>query len=126
MVREASVASHPSAYILDTGEQVDAKACVVVIPLAAVEAGLSLRLRIAETYTAPVSYRLQGNELTFDRSLGPPRNAVVLPPGWRCTTSAIPATVSQLPYGRVRPNHWDDRPEAVDVLLQAKRRIAQP
>jgi hypothetical protein len=144
VVREGSVASRPSAYILDTGEQlkaqemsgaemeaskinageeVDAKARVVVIPFAALQAGQTLRLRIAETYTAPVSYRLDGDELVFDRSLGRPRNAVVLPSGWYCTANAIPATVSQLPDGRVRLDYWDDRPEAADVLLKARRRL---
>jgi hypothetical protein len=143
VVRTGSVASHPSAYILDTGEKlkteemsgaemiaskintgetVEAKDRVVVIPFAAVKAGETLRLRIAETYTAPVSYRLDGDELVFDRSLGRPRNAVVLPSGWYCTESAAPATVSGLPDGRVRLDYWDDRPEAVDVLLKAKRR----
>ena len=144
VVRTGSVASNPSAYILDTGEKlkteeisgaemiaskintgetVDPKDRVVVIPFpAAVKAGQTLRLRIAETYTAPVSYRLDGDELVFDRSLGRPRNAVVLPSGWYCTASAAPSTVSQLPDGRVRLEYWDDRPEAVDVLLKAKRR----
>ncbi len=145
VVRAGSVASHPSAYILDTGEQlkaeemsgaemiaskintgetVEAKDRVVVIPFGPVQAGQTLRLRIAETYTAPVSYRLDGDELVFDRSLGRPRNAVVLPSGWYCTASAAPATVSQLPDGRIRLDYWDDRPEAVDVLLKAKRRVS--
>ncbi len=144
MVRTGSVASNPTAYILDTGqklkteemsgaemvaskinagETVEAKDRVVVIPFTAVKAGETLRLRIAETYTAPVSYRLDGEELVFDRSLGRPRNAVVLPSGWYCTASAAPATISRLPDGRVRLDYWDDRPEAVDVLLKAKRRV---
>ena len=144
VVRAGSVASHPSAYILDTGEQlkaeemsgaemiaskintgenVGAKERVVVIPFAPVQTGQTLRLRIAETYTAPLSYRQDGDELVFDRSLGRPRNAVVLPSGWYCTASAVPATVSQLPDGRIRLDYWDDRPEAVDVLLKAKRRV---
>jgi hypothetical protein len=143
IVREGSVASRPSASILDTGEQLKtlemsgaelaaskinagetapATARVVVIPFAAVHPGQTLRLRIAETYTAPVSYRLDGDELVFDRSLGRPRNAVVLPSGWYVTYSAAPATVTRLPDGRVRLDYWDDRPEAVDVLLKAKRR----
>jgi hypothetical protein len=146
VVREGSVASHPSAYILDTGEQlkaqemsgaamtaskintgdtVDPKSNVVVIPFAPVQPGQTLRLRITETYTAPVSYRLDGDELAFDRSLGRPRNAVVLPSGWYCTASAAPATVSQLPDGRVRLDYWDDRPEAVDVLIKARKRITR-
>ena len=141
-----SVASHPSASIVDTGEvlkteemsgaemtaskvnvgeSVDPAARVVVIPFTALKAGETLRLRIAETYTAPVSYRFEGDELVFDRSLGRPRNAVVLPAGWYCTTSAAPATVTQLPDGRVRLDYWDDRPEAVDVLMKAKRRVVK-
>jgi hypothetical protein len=146
VVREGSVASHPTAYILDTGEQlkaqemtgaemtaskintgesVDPKSNVVVIPFAAVQTGQTLRLRITETYTDPVSYKLDGDELVFDRSLGRPRNAVVLPSGWYCTASAAPATVSQLPDGRVRLDYWDDRPEAVDVLIKARKRITE-
>jgi hypothetical protein len=144
IVREGSVASHPSATILDTGEQLKpvemsgaelaaskinagesapGGARVVVIPFAPLQVGQTLRLRIAETYTAPVSYKLEGDELVFDRSLGRPRNAVVLPSGWYCTFSAAPATVTQLPDNRVRLDYWDDRPEAVDVLLKAKRRM---
>jgi len=145
VVREGSVASHPSASILDTGEQLPARemsgadmvaskinvgetvaptARVVVIPFPPLQAGQTLRLRIAETYTAPASYRLDGDELVFDRSLGRARNAVVLPTGWYCTFSAAPATVSQQPDGRVRLDYWDDRPEAVDVLLKARRRTS--
>jgi hypothetical protein len=144
VVREGSVASHPSASILDTGEQLRAlemsgaemtaskinvgeavapTARVVVIPFDALQTGQTLRLRIAETYTAPVSYKLDDEELVFDRSLGRPRNAVVLPSGWYCTFSAEPATLSQLPDGRVRLDYWDDRPEAVDVLIKARRRL---
>jgi hypothetical protein len=143
IVREGSVASHPSASILDTGETLKTlemsgaelaaskinvgetappTARVVVIPFPALQPGQTLRLRIAETYTAAVSYKLDGDELIFDRSLGRPRNAVVLPSGWYCTFSAAPATVTQLPDDRVRLDYWDDRPEAVDVLLKAKRR----
>ena len=146
VVRKGSTASNPSASILDTGEELHAKemsgaemtamkinageaveadARVVVIPFAAVQAGQSIRLRIAETYTAPVSYKLDGDDLVFDRSLGRPRNAVVLPSGWYCTFSAIPATVSQLPDGRVRLDYWNGRPEPVNVLIKARRRVTQ-
>jgi hypothetical protein len=143
VVRKGSTASHPSASILDTGERLEAKemsgaemtalkinagepveptARVVVIPFKAVEPGHSLRLRISETYTAPTSYRLEGDDLVFERSFGRPRNAVVLPSGWYCTFSSAPATVSQLPDGRVRLDFWNDRPQTLDVLLKARRR----
>jgi hypothetical protein len=143
VVRTGSTVSNPSAYILDTGERLETKemtgaelaaakiqagenvdpaAKVVVIPFPAVKPGQSVRLRIWETYTAPVSYRLEGDELLFDRSLGRARNAVVLPEGWYLLDSSIPAKVSQLPDGRIRLDFWNGRPDAVDVLIKAKRR----
>jgi hypothetical protein len=146
VVREGSTVSDPSAYMLDTGEKLTAKIMtgadlaaqkidageesvkpdtqVVLIPFPPVKKGQSIRLRISETYTAPASYRLDADELVFDRSLGRPRNAVVLPPGWYLTASAIPATATQLPDGRIRLDFWNGRPDSVDVLLKAKRRSA--
>jgi hypothetical protein len=145
VVRGGSKVSNPSAYILDTGEKlpatimsgaevlaaklasddpIDPKGQVVVVKFSPVQAGQSIRLRISETYTAPSSYRIAGDELVFDRSLGRPRNAVVLPPGWYCTANATPATVSQLPDGRIRLDYWDDQPDAVDVLVKARRRVS--
>ena len=144
IVREGSTVSAPSAYILDTGEKlttrimtgaelaaekIDAgepvkpEAQVVLIPFPAVKQGQSTRLRISETYTAPVSYRLDGDELVFDRSFGRPRNAVVLPAGWYLTASAIPAVVRQLPDGRIRLDYWNGRPDSIDVLIKARRRV---
>jgi hypothetical protein len=143
IVREGSTVSDPSAYILDTGEKLPTRILtglelaaakiaaeepvsptsqVVLIPFSAVKKGQSIRLRIQETYTAPASYRLDGDELVFDRSLGRSRNAVVLPAGWYLTASAIPATVTQLPDGRLRLDYWNGRPDSVDVLVKAKRR----
>lgn len=143
VVREGSTVSEPSAYILDTGEKLATRLMtgeqvvaekieleerlkpetqVVLIPFTPVKKGQSIRLRISETYTAPTSYRLDGDELVFDRSLGRPRNAVVLPAGWYLTASAIPATVTQLRDGRIRLDFWNGRPDAVDVLIKAKRR----
>ncbi|HMD40803.1 MAG TPA: hypothetical protein VKH15_16075, partial [Candidatus Acidoferrum sp.] len=147
VVREGSTVSDPSAYILDTGEKLATKLMtgadltaakidagepvkpetqVVLIPFPSVKKGQSIRLRISETYTAPASYRFDGDELVFDRSLGRPRNAVVLPAGWYLTASAIPATVTQLPDGRIRLDFWNGRPDSVDVLIKAKRRASAP
>jgi hypothetical protein len=145
VVRAGSTVSEPSAYVLDTGEKLATKimtgeelaaakidageavaptAQVVVIGFTPVKKGRGIRLRISETYTAIGSYRLEGDELVFDRSLGRPRNAVVLPDGWYLTASAIPATVSLLADGRVRLDFWNGRPDSVDVLIKGKRRVA--
>lgn len=143
VVRSGSKVSDPSAYVLDTGEKletklttgaelaaakidagepVDAAAQVVVVPFSPVKAGQNVRIRISETYTAPASYHLDGDGLVFDRSLGRPRNAVVLPEGWYLTASSIPATVTQMADGRIRLDFWNGRPEPIDVLIKAKRR----
>ena len=107
---------------IDAEEPVKPATQVVLIPFPPVKKGQSIRLRISETYAAPASYRLDGDELVFDRSLGRPRNAVVLPAGWYLTASAIPATVTQLPDGRIRLDFWNGRPDSIDVLIRAKRR----
>jgi hypothetical protein len=89
-----------------------------------VKKGQSIRLRIWETYTTVGSYRLDADDLVFDRSLGRQRNAVVLPEGWYLTASATPATVSLLPDGRVRLDLWNGSPDPADVLIKGKRRVA--
>jgi hypothetical protein len=143
VVRAGSTVSDPSAYVLDTGEKLETQimsgeqlalakidagemvaptAQVVAVRFAPVKKGHSIRLRISETYTAIGSYRLEVDDLVFDRSLGRPRNAVVLPEGWYLIASAIPATVSLLADGRVRLDFWNGSPDAADVLIRAKRR----
>ncbi|HKS76157.1 MAG TPA: hypothetical protein VJQ82_23295 [Terriglobales bacterium] len=143
VVRNGSTVSDPSAYVLDTGEKlstkvmtgaelasakldagetVDAAAQIVVVHFTPVKQGQSLRLRISETYTAPQSYGMKDDELVFDRSLGRARNAVVLPDGWYLTASSIPATVTQMPDGRIRLDLWNGQTAPIDVLVKAKRR----
>ncbi len=142
VVRAGSSVSNPSARNLDTGESLrfdvlkgDAitKANVgatdvtptteaVVFRFAPVTAGGSARLRMSETYTDSARYRLVGDELVWDRGFGRPANAVVLPAGWVLTNSAIPATVSTLPDGRVRLDFINPRPDEIAVLVTARRR----
>jgi hypothetical protein len=143
VVRAGSTASNPSARNLDTGEtlkvetlrgdalpksgveddeEIPPDAEVVVAHFTPVPPGGSVRLRIAETYTDPKSYRLEGDELVFDRTLGRPRNAVVLPAGWLLTASSIPAQVSETSDGRVRLDFINPRPDEIAVLIKARRR----
>lgn len=146
VVRTGSKVSNPSGRVLDTGEAmkvdvltgaklksagVDAgtekiapNQQVVVFRFPAVKKGESIRLRMSETYTAPESYRLESDELVFDRSLGRPRNSVVLPRGWYLTALSIPAVVRQTDDGLTRIDFVNGRPDAIAVLLKAKK--AQP
>lgn len=143
IVRPGSVVSEPSAKILDTGEAVKAEVLtgaklkdagidpreekiardqqVVVFRFPPVKKGQSIRLRMAETYTAPECYRIEGDEMVFDRSFGRPRNAVVLPRGWYVAASSIPAVITQTPDGLTRLDFVNGRPDNIAVLIKAKR-----
>ena len=147
VVRTGSSVSKPSGKILDTGEpmkievltgselkkkgigtdgeQVADDQQVVVFGFPAVKKGESLRLRMYETYTAPQSYRLEGDELVLDRSLGRPRNSIVLPRGWYLTWLSIPAVVRETDDGLTRIDFVNGRPDSIDVLLKARRAAAQ-
>jgi hypothetical protein len=142
VVRSGSAVSRPSARDLDTGADLkweilrgaaitragldvgDAtpQTEVVVFRFPAVPQGGSARIRMYETYTDSARYRLEGDVLVWDRAFGRPANAVVLPAGWSLTNSAIPATVSETGDGRIRLDFVNDRPDAIAVLLTARRR----
>ena len=142
IVRAGSTVSDPSARNLDTGEALKVETLkgdaitkagidigetvgpgseVVVIRFPAVKKGTSVRLRIEETYTDPARYALLDGQLMWNRSFGRPRNDVVLPAGWRLTTSSIPATVSMTDDGRVRLAFVNPRPDSIDVFIKARR-----
>jgi hypothetical protein len=143
VVRAGSSVSNPSGRILDTGQLLPAEILtgaqlkaagidaggesiapdqqVVVTRFPAVKKGQSLRLRLAETYTAPQSYRFDGDELTFERSLGRPRNSVVLPRGWYLTALSIPGVIRQTDAGLTSVDFVNGRPDSIDVLLKARR-----
>jgi len=143
VVRAGSRVSNPSAKILDTGESLKQEVLhapeitaqkldigepvtppteIVVFRFPAVKRGQSVRLRMSETYTDAARYRLDGNELVWDRSFGRPSNAVVLPAGWYVTNCSIPATVTMTDDGRVRLDFINPRTDEIAVFLTAQRR----
>lgn len=142
VVRGGSKVSEPSARLLDTGEALETEtlvaeqarkagllgddagpeAEVVVIHFPAVKMGQTTRIRIEETYTDPSRYGLVGERLVWRRSFGRAFNDVVLPEGWYLTSSSIPATVVRGEDGRVRLSFVNGRPDAIDVLLTARKR----
>jgi hypothetical protein len=143
VVRTGSTVSNPSGKVLDTGEamtvdvltgaqmkgagieaggeQIAPDQQVVVFHFPAVKKGQSVRLRLSETYKAPQSYRLDGDDLLFDRSFGRPRNSVVLPKGWYLTALSIPGVVRQTPNGETRIDFVNDRPDSIDVLIKGRK-----
>jgi len=144
IVRPGSRASNPSARNLDTGETLTAEILkgdaiekagiadpdlkeitpeteIVVFRFKALKTGQSVRLRMSETYTDPERYRLEGEELVFDRTLGRPANAVVLPLGWMPTNSTVPAIVGTMPDGRMRLDFINPRDDEIAVLITARK-----
>jgi len=147
VVRQGSTVSNPRATALDTGAPLtvetlkgdaitkagidtggpvrpDSEAVVVRFPKVA--KGQSFRLRIHETYTDPGRYRLEDGELVFDRSLGRPRNAIVLPAGFYVTNCSVPAMVSETEDGRIRLDFVNARTDEIGVLLTARARAGVP
>lgn len=145
VVRMGSTVSNPSARNLDTGERLAHEVVkgeaitraalrvdsvtpateVVVFRFPAVQAGGSTRVRMSETYTDSVRYRLVGDELVWDRAFGRPVNAVVLPAGWVLTNSTVPGIVSTMADGRVRVDFVNPRVDEIQVVITARRRAAR-
>jgi hypothetical protein len=145
IVRAGSTVSNPSALLLDTGEPLKVETIsgaelkkrgldagepvsdttqIVVISFPAVKEGQSARLRITETYTDPNRYRIEGDELVWDRAFGRPRNTVVLPAGWTVVASSTPGTITQDAEGRQRLYFENNRNDEIQVLIRARRLTA--
>jgi hypothetical protein len=143
VVRAGSTVSNPRAVALDTGQSlvvetlkgeaitragidiggpVTAESEAVVVRFPKVGKGQSLRLRIRETYTDASRYRVENGELVWDRSLGRPRNSVVLPAGFYLTNCSVPAVVSETDDGRIRLDFVNARNDEIAVLLTARPR----
>ena len=142
IVRAGSTVSKPSARNLDTGDtlswqilkgdaitkakldvpDVKPETEIVVFRFPQVVAGSSVRIRMFETYTDAARYRLDGDELIWDRSFGRPINNVVLPTGWILTNSSVPAVVTTRADGRVQLEFVNPRLDEIAVLITAKRR----
>jgi hypothetical protein len=143
VVRKGSTASNPSARNLDTGatlvvetlkgsaitdrkldigEPVTPDTEIVLARYPPVPKGGSTRIRITETYTDPKSYRTENGDIVWERSLGRPRNAVVLPEGYFLTACSVPVVVSETGDGRIRLDFTNPRPDDLNVLFRARKR----
>jgi hypothetical protein len=82
----------------------------------------SVRVRVEETYTDPVGYTVEKNELVWTRTLGRPLNFVTLPDGWMLTAVNTPAVVTLDPQGRVTLRFTNIRNGDLDVTIRARKR----
>lgn len=86
--------------------------------------GQSVRIRVEETYTDPVGYKMDKDELVWHRTLGRPLNLVTLPPGWMLTSLDTPAIISLDSEGRVLLRFTNPRNDELNITIKARRRPA--
>jgi len=88
----------------------------------AIGEGESVRVRVQETYTDPVGYAIEKDELVWKRTLGRPFNDVTLPAGWTLTSVNTPAIISLDAEGRVKLRFTNTRNDELSVVIRAKKR----
>ena len=92
--------------------------------LRAVPDGGAVRLRIDKTYRDPASYTSEGNTITFERSLGIRRNAIVLPKGFELIGTNYPSQVDMEADGRIRVSFMNSGPSAVSHVIRGRRLLS--
>jgi hypothetical protein len=82
--------------------------------------GGEARILIEKTYEDAKSYRVDGQDLIFDRGLGIKKNAVVLPKGYVLETCNYPSQVTQEADGRIRVSFYNITPGEAPLKLRAR------
>jgi hypothetical protein len=104
-------------------EQYDADTVVVQGDLPhALEKGQTARVRVEETYTDPVGYKMDAKELVWTRTLGRPVNFVTLPDGWMLASVNTPATITLDAQERVTLRFTNTHPGDLAVTIRARHR----
>ena len=127
-IRRGSIASDERVVDLATGKELKwelTEGFLKVHLAAPVPKGGQARIRIYKTYEDPASYKTDGANIVFERSLTIRRNVVILPAGYELIGSASPAIVSTQPDGRVRLSFLNDRQDALLVKITARTGGAQ-
>jgi hypothetical protein len=78
------------------------------------------RVLIDKTYEDAATYRMEGADIVFERSLGIKRNAVVLPAGYELVACNYPSQVLQEADGRILVSFWNATPAAAPLVLRAR------
>ena len=97
------VVSGAQAKIDSPNENFPATAHYIKVYLAhAIPAGGEYRLAIIKTYKDDKSYYSEGNRIVFKRSLGIPRDSIVLPAGYEIVSCSVATQVLKEPDGRLK------------------------
>jgi hypothetical protein len=78
------------------------------------------RLSIIKTYRDPKTYTVDGDRITFTRSLSITRNAVVLPAGFELIGVNYPSQVLTDSDGRTRISFWNLGPDPVSLVVSGR------
>jgi hypothetical protein len=81
--------------------------------------GGEARILIEKTYEDAKSYRVEGQDIVFDRGLGIKKNAVVLPKGYVLVSCNYPSQVAQEADGRLRVSFFNVTPGEAPLKLRA-------
>jgi hypothetical protein len=107
---------------IDAGGPVGDGDTVLLAGFPEVTAGRSVRLRVRRAVSDRAAYALDGDELVFAQTVDRPRQTVLLPAGWTVVASAIPVVVDETADGRQRLVYENPRPDALRLLVRARRR----
>jgi len=81
-----------------------------------------IRLLIEKTYKDAKSYAREGpDQIVFSRTLGIRRNAIVLPAGYELIGCNYPSQIVTRPDGRIKVSFMHPGPDAVPLVLKARR-----
>ena len=83
--------------------------------------GGETRLRIDKTYKDPKSYFSEGGQITFSRSLGIKRNAIVLPLGYEFVGVNYPVQIMAEADGRIKASFMNQGPAPVPLEIKARK-----
>ena len=78
------------------------------------------RILIVKTYKDAKSYFREGDSIVFQRSLGIPRDRVVLPAGYELVECNVPSQILPEPDGRIAVSFLNAGPGAAPLVLKAK------
>ncbi len=85
-----------------------------------VATGGEARVHIDKTYVDRESYFTDGSEIVFDRTLGVPRNTVVLPAGYELVSVNVPSQVDTEADGRIRVSFLNSSGLSLRYLVRAR------
>jgi hypothetical protein len=90
------------------------------LPFPVPEGGIG-RLLIYKTYTDPRTYQVNGDTITWVRSLSGYRLGVVLPKGFALTSSNVAAQLATLPDGRLKLAFANPSGQANNLTIHARK-----